>query len=175
VRGQPGKKSLRGRYFGDATLSSTNFGDGGSPGSESAATSSAGPELSGGVWLGQLGLLTATALFASVGDVQRFPSGRHFANYVGLTPREHYTGLQRHLGRISKPGAPYLRMLLTSDGDSSGLHRGRVPEDRRVDVVEPSPDSAFEKTPWRAVQVAALDPLTHVEEVSGWRRGQQLS
>src|SRR2546422_11023108 len=35
-----------------------------------------------------IGLLTATALVAAVGDVQRFPSGRHFASYLGLTPRE---------------------------------------------------------------------------------------
>jgi transposase len=35
-----------------------------------------------------IGLLTATALVAFVGDAKRFPSGRHFASYLGLTPRE---------------------------------------------------------------------------------------
>ncbi len=35
-----------------------------------------------------IGLLIATALVAFVGDIQRFPSGRHFASYLGLTPRE---------------------------------------------------------------------------------------
>jgi transposase len=59
-----------------------------------------------------VGLLTATALVAFVGDVARFPSGRHLASYLGLTPRESSSGLQRHLGRISKRGDPYLRMLL---------------------------------------------------------------
>jgi len=59
-----------------------------------------------------IGLLTATALIASVGDVQRFPSARHFASYLGLTPRERSTGQHRHLGAISKRGDPYLRMLL---------------------------------------------------------------
>jgi transposase len=59
-----------------------------------------------------VGLLTATALPAFVGSVQRFPSGRHFASYLGLTPREHSSGLKRHLGRISKQGDAYLRMLL---------------------------------------------------------------
>jgi transposase len=34
-----------------------------------------------------VGLLTATALVAFVGDVSRFPSARHFASYLGLTPR----------------------------------------------------------------------------------------
>jgi transposase len=59
-----------------------------------------------------VGLLTATALVAFVGDVQRFPSGRYFASYLGLTPRETSSGLRRRLGAISKRGDPYLRMLL---------------------------------------------------------------
>ncbi len=59
-----------------------------------------------------VGLLTATALVAFVGDVQRFPSGRHFASYLGLTPRERSSGLVRRLGAISKRGDVYLRMLL---------------------------------------------------------------
>jgi transposase len=45
--------------------------------------------------------------------VQRFPSGRHFASYLGLTPRERSSGLIRRLGAISKRGDVYLRMLLT--------------------------------------------------------------
>lgn len=60
-----------------------------------------------------IGLLTATALVAFVGDIQRFPSGRHFASYLGLTPRESSTGLRRRLGAISKRGDTYLRMLLS--------------------------------------------------------------
>ena len=59
-----------------------------------------------------IGLITATALVAFVGNVQRFPSGRHFASYLGLTPREHSSGLTRHLGAISKRGDTYIRMLL---------------------------------------------------------------
>jgi transposase len=59
-----------------------------------------------------IGLITATALVAFVGDVQRFPSGRHFASYLGLTPRERSSGLVRRLGAISKRGDVYLRMLL---------------------------------------------------------------
>jgi transposase len=59
-----------------------------------------------------VGSLTATALLAFVGDVRRFPTGRHFASYLGLTPTEHSSGLTRHLGGISKRGDSYLRMLL---------------------------------------------------------------
>lgn len=59
-----------------------------------------------------VGPLTATALRASVVEVQRFPSARHFASWVGLTSREHSSGERRRLGRISKQGDPYLRTLL---------------------------------------------------------------
>jgi transposase len=59
-----------------------------------------------------IGVLTATGLVAAIGDVQRFPSGRHFASYLGLTPRERSTGHRRRLGAISKRGDVYLRMLL---------------------------------------------------------------
>ena len=59
-----------------------------------------------------IGLLNATALVACVGDVRRFPSGRHFASYLGLTPREHSSGGRRRLGAISKQGDQYLRTLL---------------------------------------------------------------
>lgn len=59
-----------------------------------------------------IGLLTATAFVGFIGDVSRFPSGRHFAAYLGLTPSEHSSGLRRRLGRISKHGDVYLRTLL---------------------------------------------------------------
>ncbi|MCM2256500.1 MAG: IS110 family transposase [Vicinamibacteria bacterium] len=58
-----------------------------------------------------IGLLTATALYAFVGDLHRFRSARHFASYLGLTPREFSSGPSRRLGRISKRGDAYLRHL----------------------------------------------------------------
>jgi transposase len=51
-----------------------------------------------------VGLLTATALVALVGDCRRFPSGRRFASYLGLTPKEDSTASRRRLGAISKRG-----------------------------------------------------------------------
>lgn len=79
-----------------------------------------------------IGHLTATALRASVVDVQRFSSGRHFASYLGLTSREHSSGERRRLGRISKQGDPYLRTLLIHGARSvllaarSAQRRGRA-------------------------------------------------
>ena len=59
-----------------------------------------------------VGLITATAMSAGIGDFARFPSGRHFASALGLTPREYSSGGSRKLGRITKRGDVYLRTLL---------------------------------------------------------------
>ena len=61
-----------------------------------------------------IGLLTATAMMAATGgSVSHFKDARHFASWFGLTPREFSSGNSRVLGRISKKGDRYLRMLLT--------------------------------------------------------------
>lgn len=59
-----------------------------------------------------IGPLTASALAASVGDPSAFKTGRHFAAWLGLTPREWSSGLKRRRGAISKRGDGYLRRLL---------------------------------------------------------------
>ena len=66
-----------------------------------------------------IGKLTATALVAFVTEIHCFPSGRHFASYLGLTPREHSTSMKRRLGHIGKQGDGYLRMLLVHGARSS--------------------------------------------------------
>ena len=60
-----------------------------------------------------IGLLTSTAMVAAVGDPRSFGSGRRYASFFGLTPREHSSGESRYLGRISKRGNRYVRTLLT--------------------------------------------------------------
>jgi transposase len=79
-----------------------------------------------------VGLLTATALVAFVGSVQRFPSGRHFASYLGLTPREHSSGSSRHLGAISKRGDRYLRTLLAHGARAVLWHSKRLEHPDRL-------------------------------------------
>ncbi len=81
-----------------------------------------------------IGVLTATAMVACVGDIRRFRSGRHFASWLGLTPREHSSGSSRKLGSITRKGNSYLRMLLIH-GARSALRAGAVtdtPDDLRV-------------------------------------------
>ena len=59
-----------------------------------------------------IGVLTATAIIAAIGDGRQFRSGRDFAAWVGLTPRQHSSGGKTWLGGVSKKGSPYLRRLL---------------------------------------------------------------
>ena len=75
-----------------------------------------------------VGPLTATALLAFVGDVHRFPTARHFASYLGLTPRENSSGSRRRLGRISKRGDAYLRTLLIHGARSVICHAHNADE-----------------------------------------------
>ena len=69
-----------------------------------------------------VGLLTGTALVGVIGSPQRFSSGRRFASFIGITPREYSSGARRHLGRISKRGDAYLRMLLIHGARSVLCH-----------------------------------------------------
>jgi transposase len=74
-----------------------------------------------------IGTLTATALFAIVGNVHAFRTGRQLACWLGLTPREFSSGSRRRLGRISKQGDSYVRMLLIH-GARSALNGARRSE-----------------------------------------------
>jgi transposase len=69
-----------------------------------------------------VGVLTATALSALIGDIRRFRSGRHFASFLGLTPKEDSSAGRRRLGAISKQGDVYVRMLLTHGARSFVWH-----------------------------------------------------
>lgn len=73
-----------------------------------------------------IGLLTATALYASATDAKHFRDGRHLASWLGLTPREHSSGNIRKLGGISKRGDRYVRMLLTHGARAVLLRAGQM-------------------------------------------------
>lgn len=58
-----------------------------------------------------IGPLISTAMVAAVGRGEVFDRGRDFAAWIGLIPRQYSTGGRTVLGRISKRGSRYLRML----------------------------------------------------------------
>ena len=59
-----------------------------------------------------VGILTATALSASIENPRAFRSGRDLAAFLGLVPRQNSTGGKPRLGSISRMGNGYLRRLL---------------------------------------------------------------
>ncbi len=59
-----------------------------------------------------IGPITAATIQALVPDPGAFTSGRHFAAWIGLTPKMHSSGGKERLGKISKMGNPALRSLL---------------------------------------------------------------
>jgi transposase len=59
-----------------------------------------------------IGIVTATAIAATIDDPERFRSGRRFAAWLGLVPKSHSSGNKIRLGGISKQGNRYLRRLL---------------------------------------------------------------
>lgn len=79
-----------------------------------------------------VGVLTATALVASVPHIEAFPRGRQFASWLGLTPRESSSGSRRTLGQVSKRGDVHLRCLLVH-GARAVLRCALLAEARRPD------------------------------------------
>lgn len=59
-----------------------------------------------------VGLMTAIALNAFAPSPEMFASGRDFAAWLGLVPRQHSTGGKTRLGRTSKMGQKDIRRLL---------------------------------------------------------------
>ena len=69
--------------------------------------------------LSGVGVLTASAVAATVVDPQQFRCGRQFAAWLGLTPRQYSTGGKTRLGRITRHGDAYLRTLLVQGARSA--------------------------------------------------------
>jgi transposase len=70
-----------------------------------------------------IGPVTASAIVATIQDASVFASGREFAAFLGLTPRQSSTGGKPRLGRITKMGDRYLRKLLVVGACATLRHR----------------------------------------------------
>ena len=69
-----------------------------------------------------VGVVTASAIVAAIGDGKQFRSGREFASWLGMVPRQNSSGGKERLGRISKNGNAYVRTLLITG--ATALLRG---------------------------------------------------
>ncbi len=61
-----------------------------------------------------VGPIGATALVMKAPDPRLFPSGRHFAAWIGLTPKDHSTAGKTRLGKITRAGDEMLRSVLVA-------------------------------------------------------------
>jgi transposase len=104
-----------------------------------------------------VGIITATALAASVPDPRLFRSGREFAAFLGLVPRQSSSGGKDRLGRISKMGDGYLRKLLVV-GATSVIRRART----GALAAAPWIRSLLERRPARVVTVAMANKTARI-------------
>lgn len=72
-----------------------------------------------------IGPIGASALVASVGDFKQFASAKQFGAWLGLVPSQNSTGGKASLGRITKRGDDYLRMLLIQGAKSAVMTAGK--------------------------------------------------
>jgi transposase len=104
-----------------------------------------------------IGVISATALAASVIEPERFRSGRQFAASLGLTPLANCSGGKERLGKISRMGDRYLRRLLVV-GMTSLVRRART----KPDSVDPRMVAMLKRRPARVVTVAAANRTARV-------------
>ena len=104
-----------------------------------------------------VGIVSATALAASVSEPERFRSGRQFAASLGLTPLPRSSGGKERMGRISRMGDRYLRRLLVV-GMTSLVRRART----APDSVDPRIPAMLQRRPARVVTVAAANRTARV-------------
>jgi transposase len=104
-----------------------------------------------------IGLITATAVAATVTDPDQFRSGRQFAAWLGLTPQQQSTGGKTRLGGISKQGDRYLRRLLVVGATAVIRHTKDKPTPLAAWIRK-----LMEKKPFRVVSVALANKLARI-------------
>ena len=104
-----------------------------------------------------VGIVTATAIAATVTDPDQFKSGRQFAAWLGLTPQQHSTGGRTQLGGISKRGDRYLRRLLVVGATAVIRHTKDKPTPMANWIRK-----LMAKKPFRIVSVALANKLARI-------------
>ena len=111
-----------------------------------------------------IGIVGATAIAATVPDPKVFRSGRDFAAWIGIVPRQDSTGGKQKLGPISKRGDQYLRRILVV-GAHAVLKRARHQPEKYPWVTR-----LLERRPFRVVAVAVANKMARVAWAVGQRR-----
>jgi transposase len=104
-----------------------------------------------------VGFITATALAATVLDARAFRSGRQFAAWLGLVPRQNSSGGKERLGGISKMGDRYLRHLLVV-GATAVVRYTR----RKATTISIWANRLLDRKPARLVTVAVANKMARI-------------
>jgi transposase len=102
------------------------------------------------------GVILSTAVVATMTDPKAFKTGREFAAWIGLVPRQHSTGGKERLGSISKQGDRYLRRLLVV-GAISIVRTARLRPDKYPWVIE-----LLARRPAKVVAVALANKMARI-------------
>jgi transposase len=103
-----------------------------------------------------IGVLGASAIAATVTDPSAFRSGRDFAAWIGLVPRQDSTGGKQKLGPISKQGDRYLRRLLVV-GAHAVLRRAKQSPQN-----DPWLAQLLARRPFKVVAIALANKMARV-------------
>ena len=100
-----------------------------------------------------IGVIGATAIAAAVVEPAVFKSGREFAAWIGLVPRQNSTGGKERLGAISKQGDRYLRRLLVI-GATAVIRHARTHPDKHPWLMQ-----LLARRPAKVVAVALANKM----------------
>jgi transposase len=103
-----------------------------------------------------IGTLGASAITATITDPSAFRSGRDFAAWIGLVPRQDSTGGKLKLGPISKQGDRYLRRLLVV-GAHAVLRRAK-----QSPQTYPWLTQLLARRPFKVVAIALANKMARV-------------
>jgi transposase len=103
-----------------------------------------------------IGVIGATAIAATVADPTVFRSGRDFAAWIGLVPRQDSTGGKQKLGPISKQGDQYLRRILVV-GAHAVLRRAKQNPEKFPWITQ-----LLTRRPFKVVAVALANKMARV-------------
>ncbi len=104
-----------------------------------------------------IGPLAASAIAATVADASVFRSGREFAAWLGLVPRQNSSGGKHRLGAISKKGDRYLRSLLVVGATSLLRRRDTLAPEHRAWL-----ERLLAKKPARLASVALANKIARI-------------
>jgi transposase len=103
-----------------------------------------------------IGFLGASAITATVTDPNAFRSGRDFAAWIGLVPRQDSTGGKHKLGPISKQGDRYLRRILVV-GAHAVLKRARLHPQKYPWLTQ-----LLARRPFKVVAIALANKMARI-------------